>query len=129
MFPAVDVDTSQSAYVFKCQSCDQTGVTPEGQKIMVKGDLLKDDADWSVVGVNEGQRLMMMEIANEIMKAPEEELVIMENLSEEEQVVAVARASSTELDKHVKASGTTTILDDDVQEASSIWLTALCCLL
>ncbi|GMH16006.1 hypothetical protein Nepgr_017847 [Nepenthes gracilis] len=93
VFPAVEVDTSQPAYVFKCQLYDLTGVPPERQKIMVKGGLLKDDADWSTVGVKEGQRLMMMGTADEIVKAPEKGPVFMEDLPEEEQVVAVGHSS------------------------------------
>lgn len=41
VFPDMEVDTSQSPYVFKCQLYDLTGVPPERQKIMVKGGLLK----------------------------------------------------------------------------------------
>ena len=41
LFQAVEIDTSQPAYVFKCQLYDLTGVPPERQKIMVKGGLLK----------------------------------------------------------------------------------------
>lgn len=41
VFPAVEIDTSQSPYLFKCQLYDLTGVPPERQKIMVKGGLLK----------------------------------------------------------------------------------------
>lgn len=41
LFPAVEIDTSQPPYVFKCQLYDLTGVPPERQKIMVKGGLLK----------------------------------------------------------------------------------------
>lgn len=41
VFPAVEIDTSQPPYVFKCQLYDLTGVPPERQKIMVKGGLLK----------------------------------------------------------------------------------------
>ncbi|XP_063940439.1 ubiquitin carboxyl-terminal hydrolase 7 isoform X2 [Daucus carota subsp. sativus] len=55
---------------------------------MVKGGLLKDDADWSKLGVKEGQKLMMMGTADEIVKAPEKGPVFMEDLPEEEQVVA-----------------------------------------
>lgn len=40
-FPSVEIDTTQSPYVFKCQLFDLTGVPPERQKIMVKGGLLK----------------------------------------------------------------------------------------
>ncbi|KAK4395162.1 Ubiquitin carboxyl-terminal hydrolase 7 [Sesamum angolense] len=71
LFSNVEIDTTQSPYVFKCQLYDLTGVPPERQKIMVKGGLLKDDADWSKVGVKEGQKLMMMGTADEIVKAPE----------------------------------------------------------
>ncbi|KAJ8439014.1 hypothetical protein Cgig2_028460 [Carnegiea gigantea] len=89
VFPAVEIDTSQPPYVFKCQLFDLTGVPPERQKIMVKGGLLKDDADWLTVGVKEGQRLMMMGTADEIVKAPEKGPVFVEDLPEEEQAMAV----------------------------------------
>ncbi|KAL4626708.1 hypothetical protein ACB092_05G116800 [Castanea dentata] len=56
---------------------------------MVKGGLLKDDADWSTLGVKQGQKLMMMGTADEIIKAPEKGPVFMEDLPEEEQVVAL----------------------------------------
>lgn len=92
-FPAVEIDTTQSPYVFKCQLFDLTGVPPERQKIMVKGGLLKDDADWSTLGVKEGQKLMMMGTADEIVKAPEKGPVFMEDLPEEEQVVAVGHSA------------------------------------
>lgn len=41
VFSNVEIDTSQTPYVFKCQLYDLTGVPPERQKIMVKGGLLK----------------------------------------------------------------------------------------
>lgn len=93
MFSGVEIDTNQSPYVFKCQLYDLTGVPPERQKIMVKGGLLKDDADWSTLGVKEGQKLMMMGTADEIVKAPEKGPVFMEDLPEEEQVVAVGHSA------------------------------------
>ncbi|CAL5439544.1 unnamed protein product [Camellia sinensis] len=92
-FSAVEIDTSQPPYVFKCQLYDLTGVPPERQKIMVKGGLLKDDADWSTLGVKEGQKLMMMGTADEVVKAPEKGPVFMEDLPEEEQVVAVGHSA------------------------------------
>ncbi|CAH9056100.1 unnamed protein product [Cuscuta epithymum] len=93
VFPAVEIDTSQPPYVFKCQLFDLTGVPPERQKIMVKGGLLKDDADWSKVGVKEGQRLMMMGTADEIVKAPEKSTVFVEDMPEEEQVINVGHSA------------------------------------
>lgn len=41
LFKAVEIDTTQPPYVFKCQLYDLTGVPPDRQKIMVKGGLLK----------------------------------------------------------------------------------------
>ncbi|XVF25101.1 hypothetical protein REPUB_Repub13aG0184900 [Reevesia pubescens] len=93
VFKAVEIDTSQPPYVFKCQLYDLTGVPPERQKIMVKGGLLKDDADWSSVGVKQGQKLMMMGTADEVVKAPEKGPVFMEDLPEEEQVVSLGHSA------------------------------------
>ena len=93
IFKDVELDTTQSPYVFKCQLYDLTGVPPERQKIMVKGGLLKDDADWSTVGVKEGQKLMMMGTADEVVKTPEKGTVFVEDLPEEEQVVAVGHTA------------------------------------
>ncbi|KAJ1390970.1 Ubiquitin-like domain superfamily [Sesbania bispinosa] len=60
---------------------------------MVKGGLLKDDADWSTLGVKAGQKLMMMGTADEIVKSPEKGTVFVEDLPEEEQVVAVGHTA------------------------------------
>uniref|UniRef100_A0A2P2M920 Ubiquitin carboxyl-terminal hydrolase n=1 Tax=Rhizophora mucronata TaxID=61149 RepID=A0A2P2M920_RHIMU len=93
VFSKVEIDTSQPPFVFKCQLYDLTGVPPERQKIMLKGGLLKDNDDWSTVKVKEGQRLMMMGTADEIVKAPEKGPVFMEDLPEEEQVAAVGHTA------------------------------------
>ncbi|KAL4309762.1 hypothetical protein GQ457_01G019290 [Hibiscus cannabinus] len=93
LLKAVEIDTSQPPYVFKCQLYDLTGVPPERQKIMVKGGLLKDDADWSTVGLKPGQKLMMMGTADEVVKAPEKGPVFMEDLPEEEQVVSLGHSA------------------------------------
>ncbi|ONK69988.1 uncharacterized protein A4U43_C05F29040 [Asparagus officinalis] len=93
VFPAVEIDTSQPPLVFKCQLYDLTGVPPERQKIMLKGGLLKDDADWSTLGIKEGQKLMMMGTAEEVVEAPEKGPVFMEDLPEEKQAVAVGHSA------------------------------------
>ncbi|MCO5608207.1 hypothetical protein L7F22_062413 [Adiantum nelumboides] len=85
VFPSVEIDTTQTPYVFKCQLFDLTGVPPERQKIMLKGGILKDDGDWSKLGIKEGQRLLMMGSAGEIPQAPEKGPVFVEDLPEEEQ--------------------------------------------
>ncbi|KAK4785934.1 hypothetical protein SAY86_002623 [Trapa natans] len=93
VFPDVEINTSLPPYVFKCQLFDLTGVPPERQKIMVKGGLLKDDADWKTVGIKQGQKLMMMGTADEIVKAPEKGPVFVEDLPEEEQAIAVGHSA------------------------------------
>ncbi|ONM63090.1 ubiquitin-specific protease 7 [Zea mays] len=60
---------------------------------MVKGGLLKDDADWSTLGVKDGQKLMMIGTADEIVKAPEKGPLFVEDLPEEEQVVALGHSA------------------------------------
>ncbi|KAL1147639.1 hypothetical protein V6Z11_A10G068800 [Gossypium hirsutum] len=60
---------------------------------MVKGGLLKGDADWSTVGVKQGQKLMMIGTADEIVKAPEKGPVFMEDLEEEEQVISLGHSA------------------------------------
>ncbi|KAK5792569.1 hypothetical protein PVK06_033684 [Gossypium arboreum] len=93
IFKSVEIDTRQPPYVFKCQLYDLTGVPPERQKIMVKGGLLKGDADWSTVGVKQGQKLMMIGTADEIVKAPEKGPVFTEDLEEEEQVISLGHSA------------------------------------
>ncbi|KAH9301603.1 hypothetical protein KI387_013186, partial [Taxus chinensis] len=93
IFPSVEIDTSQPPLVFKCQLYGLTGVPPERQKIMVKGGLLKDDADWNTLGLKEGQRLMMMGTADEIVMAPENGPVFVEDLPEEEQVASLGHTA------------------------------------
>uniref|UniRef100_K3XIT8 ubiquitinyl hydrolase 1 n=1 Tax=Setaria italica TaxID=4555 RepID=K3XIT8_SETIT len=93
VFPGIEIDTTQPPIVFKSQLYTLTGVPPERQKIMVKGGILKDDADWSTLGVKEGQKLMMIGTADEIVKAPEKGPVFVEDLPEEEQVVALGHSA------------------------------------
>ncbi|GJN18660.1 hypothetical protein PR202_gb05843 [Eleusine coracana subsp. coracana] len=93
VFPGIEIDTSQPPIVFKSQLYTLTGVPPERQKIMVKGGILKDDADWSTLGVKDGQKLMMIGTADEIVKAPEKGPVFVEDLPEEEQVATLGHSA------------------------------------
>lgn len=67
VFKNVEVDTAQSPLTFKTQLFSLTGVPPDRQKIMgVKGGLLKDDADWTKLGLKTGQKLMLMGSAEQV---------------------------------------------------------------
>ncbi|KAH9664817.1 ubiquitin carboxyl-terminal hydrolase 6 [Citrus sinensis] len=54
---------------------------------------MQDDSDWSMLGVKQGQRLMMMGTADEIVKAPEKGPVFVEDLPEEEQVLSLGHSA------------------------------------
>jgi hypothetical protein len=66
----LEIDTTQPPLVFKTQIFSMTGVPVERQKIMVKGGMLKDDADWTKLGIKPGQKLMMMGTADAVPVAP-----------------------------------------------------------
>ncbi|TPX58593.1 hypothetical protein PhCBS80983_g03040 [Powellomyces hirtus] len=80
----VELDTSQPGVVFKTQLYTLTGVAPERQKIMVKGGMLKDDADMNKFGFKEGQQIMMMGTVGELPKAPQEQVVFVEDMTDAE---------------------------------------------
>ncbi|KAJ3316811.1 Ubiquitin carboxyl-terminal hydrolase 14 [Blyttiomyces sp. JEL0837] len=76
-FDDIELDTSQPGLVFKTQLYTLTGVEPDRQKILVKGGVLKDDSDWSTLGVKE-----MMGTAGELPKAPVAPIQFMEDMNE-----------------------------------------------
>ncbi|DBB02923.1 hypothetical protein WJX77_004368 [Trebouxia sp. C0004] len=81
----IEIDRSQPPLVFKQQLFSLTGVSADRQKIMVKGGLLKDNADWNKVAVKDGQKLMMMGTADKVPEAPQSSQVFLEDLPESEQ--------------------------------------------
>ncbi|ORX74043.1 cysteine proteinase [Linderina pennispora] len=86
----VDVDTTQPGEIFKMQLFSLTGVSPERQKILVKGGQLKDDTDMSHLGLKDGQILRMMGTVGELPKAPEQAVKFMEDMGENEVAQALA---------------------------------------
>lgn len=83
----VEVDPTSTGEEFKFQVYSLTGVEPERQKILVKGGMLKDDADMSKLGLKAGQSLMLMGTASgsgaEIVK-PKEKIKFVEDMTEAE---------------------------------------------
>mmetsp|Transcript_19100 Transcript_19100/g.41817 ORF Transcript_19100/g.41817 Transcript_19100/m.41817 type:complete len:482 (-) Transcript_19100:109-1554(-) len=83
----VEIDYSLPPVVFMTQIFSMTGVPIERQKIMVKGGMLKHDADnsvWEKIGLKNGQKIMMMGTA-EVLVAPTKEITFVEDLPEEAQ--------------------------------------------
>lgn len=82
----VEIDLTKPPSVFKTQLFSLTGVPPERQKIIgFKGGLLKDDADWIVVGAKDGLKVTMMGTAEKAPNAPQKQQVFLEDLPVEEQ--------------------------------------------
>ena len=56
----LELDPSSPTYAFKAKLEALTGVDSQRQKIMVKGAVVKDDADWSAYKLKDGMTLVMM---------------------------------------------------------------------
>lgn len=84
-FEDVECNTDEEPIVFKAQIFALSGVQPERQKIMVKGQTLKDD-DWSTFSkhLKDGIQLLMMGTADALPEAPVQKTVFMEDMSEEQ---------------------------------------------
>ena len=54
------LDPCEPPAAFKARLAALTGVEPQRQKIMVKGAVVKDDADWSTYTLKDGMTLVMM---------------------------------------------------------------------
>lgn len=60
-FDDVTIDTTESPQLFKSQLWTLTGVPPARQTILgFKGGKLRDDADWSTIGLRNGMTVMLM---------------------------------------------------------------------
>ncbi|KAJ3067228.1 Ubiquitin carboxyl-terminal hydrolase 14 [Podochytrium sp. JEL0797] len=81
-FDNIEVDLAQPGLVFKSQLFALTEVSPDRQKILIKGGTLKDDTDMASIGLKEGQVLMMMGTVGELPKAPPAPVQFEEDLTD-----------------------------------------------
>ncbi|KAI9353951.1 hypothetical protein BD770DRAFT_429086 [Pilaira anomala] len=88
-FENMELDTDESAELFKTQIYSQTGVPPERQKIMVKGGILKDTTDLNKLGLKDGHSFMMMGTAGELPKAPPKPVQFLEDMTDAEVMTAL----------------------------------------
>ncbi|GAA5864767.1 hypothetical protein JCM1840_004892 [Sporobolomyces johnsonii] len=79
-----EFDPSAPATVFKSQIHQLTGVDPAKVKVVVKGGMLKDDADMNKLGFKAGQTVMVIGPAGPILQAPTKPIVFMEDMSDAE---------------------------------------------
>jgi ubiquitin carboxyl-terminal hydrolase 14 len=77
----VDVNTDESLDLFKAQLFELTHVTPDRQKILVRGKQIKSDLD--LKNITDGAKIMMMGSAEPILTtAPKEKVVFEEDLTD-----------------------------------------------
>lgn len=70
LYKDVVVDTELEPYVFKAQLYALTGVSPDRQKVMIKGAIVKDE-DWGNAVVANGSTFLLMGTAEEAAPAAE----------------------------------------------------------
>jgi ubiquitin carboxyl-terminal hydrolase 14 len=89
-FKDVEVNLEDPPIVFKAQLFALSGVQPERQKIMIKGQTI-GDVDWSNVtaSLKDGVTLMMMGSVDKLLAAPVKETKFMEDLTEEQLAIAL----------------------------------------
>jgi len=80
----LDVDTEESADVFKTQLYTMTGVQPDRQKLLFKGKALNENTDLSTLDIKEGSKFLMMGSADELPKEPDVKTTFVEDMSDKE---------------------------------------------
>lgn len=84
----VDLDLNEDPEVFKAQLFALTGVTPDRQKVMCKGAILKDSWD-SLKNLKDGAVILMMGSKGELPQAPVEKPVFLEDMDPSELATAL----------------------------------------
>ena len=85
LYPDVSVDTSEEPLVLKAQLFALTGVEPHRQKVMLKGQTLRDDS-FGGLKLKDGATLLMMGSKEEdiLPSAPVEKTKFLEDMDESE---------------------------------------------
>jgi len=89
LYKDVEVNTDEDPMVFKAQLFCLTGVQPERQKVMVKGQTLKD-AEWGNIKMDNGAMILMMGSKEEdVPTEPVVKPVFVEDMNEAELATAM----------------------------------------
>lgn len=84
----INLDTSAPATAFKQAIYEKTGVPADRMKVMVKGGMLKDDADLTKIGAKPGITFMVIGTAGELPKAPTGPITFIEDMTDSELALA-----------------------------------------
>ncbi|THV03496.1 cysteine proteinase [Dendrothele bispora CBS 962.96] len=81
---AVQLDPELPPGAFKEAIYQATGIPVDRLKVMVKGGVLKDDSNWAKIAPKAGQTFMVIGTAGELPKPPENPVMFLEDMDEEE---------------------------------------------
>ncbi|CEH19499.1 cysteine proteinase [Ceraceosorus bombacis] len=87
----VTLDPSSPASAFKDAIYQKTGVPLDRQKVMIKGGMLKDDADMTKLSAKPGQTFMLLGTAGPLPSAPKMNITFIEDMDDSE----LAKATRT----------------------------------
>ncbi|CAD6583113.1 MAG: deubiquitinating enzyme [Tremellales sp. Tagirdzhanova-0007] len=79
---SVQMDPKAPATTFKDSIYRVTGVPPDRMKVMVKGGILKDDADLSKLGLKPNQAITVIGTAGPLPSAPSQPTVFLEDMDQ-----------------------------------------------
>jgi ubiquitin carboxyl-terminal hydrolase 14 len=78
----LELNTDEPVEIFKSQIYTLTEVSPDRQKLLYKGLILKDDSDLNTLNIKEGHTFMMMGTIGELPSEPPQKTLFIEDMSD-----------------------------------------------